>query len=168
MKTTIVIATALIFSLTMNVNAQNKASKNEVKVEKKEKKVKKEKKQKKVKKEAANKNEEKTNNGNAYGKNKGDLKGKEFGQDRAANAKIQAKKDKEEVENNIQTMVEEIKKEEKNLEEIQAQKNDPANNDNKVDEAIKNSENKINEMTEKLKKENNKLKELQKIIDSNE
>ncbi|MDT8412632.1 MAG: hypothetical protein RQ875_09240, partial [Vicingaceae bacterium] len=72
MKTTIVIATALIFSLTIgNVNAQNKASKNEVKVEKKVKK------------------EEKTNNGNAYGKNKGDLKGKEFGQDRAANAKIQ-------------------------------------------------------------------------------
>lgn len=165
MKTTIVIATALIFSLTMNVNAQNKASKNEVKVEKKEKKVKKEKKEKK---EAANKKEEKTNNGNAYGKNKGDLEGKEFGQDRAANAKIQAKKDKEVVENNIQTMVEEIQKEEKNLAEIQAQKNDPANSDNKVDEAIKNSENKINEMTEKLKKENNKLKELQKIILSNE
>lgn len=158
MKTTIVIATALIFSLTINLNAQNKATNSKAKVEKKEKKQK----------ESTNKVDEKTNNGNAYGKNKEGLEGKEFGQDRAANAKVQAKKDKEVVEKNIQTMVEEIQKEEKNLEEIQAQKNDSANNDNKVDEAIKNSENKINEMTEKLKKENNKLKELQKIILSNE
>ena len=128
MKTTIIIATALIFSLTINVNAQSKATKNEMKTT-----------------------------------------SKEVTQDRSANPKIQAKKDKEVVEKNIQTMVEEIQKEEKNLEEIQAQKNDPANSDNKkVDEAIKNSENKINEMTEKLKKENIKLKELQKTIDSNE
>lgn len=124
MKTTIILATALIFSLTINVNAQSKATKSEAKT---------------------------------------------ISQDRSANPKIQAKKDKEVVEKNITTLVEEIQKEEKNLEEIQAQKNDPANSDNKkVDEAIKNSENKINEMTEKLKKENTKLKELQKIIDSNE
>jgi len=31
---------------------------------------------------------EKSNNGNAYGKNKGDLSGKEFGQERAASAKL--------------------------------------------------------------------------------
>jgi len=123
MKTTIVIATALIFSLTINVNAQSKATKSEAKT---------------------------------------------ISQDRSANPKIQAKKDKEVVEKNIQTMVEEIQKEEKNLAEIQAQKNDPANSDSKIDEAINTSKNKINEMTEKLKKENTKLKELQKIIDSNE
>lgn len=111
---------------------------------------------------------EKTNKGNAYGKNKGDLKGKEFGQDRAANAKIQAKKDKEVVENNIETLVKEIQNEEKNLTEVKAQK-DPANNqNNQVDEAIKASENKIKEMTEKLKEQNNKLKELDKIINEKE
>ena len=112
MKTTIVIATALIFSLTINVNAQSKATKNEVKTT-----------------------------------------SKEINQDRSANPKIQAKKDKEVVEKNITTLVEEIQKEEKNLAEIQAQKNDPTNSDSKIDEAIKNSKNKINEMTEKLKKE---------------
>lgn len=127
MKTTIVIATALIFSLTINVNAQNKATKNEVKTT-----------------------------------------SKEINQDRSANPKIQAKKNKEVVEKNITTLVEEIQKAEKNLAEIQAQKNDPANSDSKIDEAIKNSKNKINEMTEKLKKEYIKLKELQKTIDSNE
>ena len=123
MKTTIVIATALFFSLTTNLNAQNKTTKNEVKTV-----------------------------------------SKEVSQDRSTNPKIQAKKDKEVVEKNITTLV----KEEKNLAEIQAQKNDPANSDSKIDEAIKNSKNKINEMTEKLKKENIKLKELQKTIDSNE
>ena len=123
MKTTIVIATALIFSITINVNAQSKATKSEAKT---------------------------------------------ISQDRSENPKIQAKKDKEVVEKNIQTMVEEIQKEEKILAEIQAQKNDPANSDSKIDEAINTSKNKINEMTEKLKKENTKLKELQKIIDSNE
>lgn len=123
MKTTIAIATALIFSLTINVNAQSKATKNEVKT---------------------------------------------VSKDRAENPKIQAKKDKEVVEKNITTLVEEIQKEEKNLAEIQAQKNTPANNSTSIDEAIKNSENKINEMTEKLKKEYTKLKELQKTIDSNE
>ncbi|MBL1232693.1 MAG: hypothetical protein P1U44_04945 [Vicingaceae bacterium] len=127
MKTTIVIATALFFSLTTNLNAQNKTTKNEVKTV-----------------------------------------SKEVSQDRSTNPKIQAKKDKEVVEKNITTLVEEIQKEEKNLAEIQAQKNDPANSDSKIDEAIKNSKNKINEMTEKLKKENIKLKELQKTIDSNE
>ena len=126
MKTTIVIATALFFSLTTNLNAQNKTTKNEVKTV-----------------------------------------SKEVSQDRSTNPKIQAKKDKEVVEKNITTLVEEIQKEEKNLAEIQAQKNDPANSDSKIDEAIKNSKNKINEMTEKLKKENIKLKELQKTIDSN-
>lgn len=123
MKTTIILATALIFSLTINVNAQSKATKSEAKT---------------------------------------------ISQDRSENPKIQAKKDKEVVEKNITTLVEEIQKEEKNLAEIQAQKNDPINSDSKIDEAIKNSKNKINEMTEKLKKENTKLKELQKIIDSNE
>ena len=110
MKTTIVIATALFFSLTTNLNAQNKTTKNEVKTV-----------------------------------------SKEVSQDRSTNPKIQAKKDKEVVEKNITTLVEEIQKEEKNLAEIQAQKNDPANSDSKIDEAIKNSKNKINEMTEKLK-----------------
>ncbi len=127
MKTFITITTALIFSLTINVNAQNKATKNEVKTV-----------------------------------------SKEVKQDRSANPKIQAKKDKEVVEKNIQTMVEEIQKEEKNLEEIQAQKNDPNNSDTNVDEAIKNSKNKIDEMTKRLINENKKLKELQKTIDSNE
>src|SRR5690554_1491157 len=79
---------------------------------------------------------EKTNKGNAYGKNKNGLKGKEFGQDRAANAKIQAKKDKEMVEKNIQTLVEAIQKEKKNLSELKAQKESGSNQNNQVDEAI--------------------------------
>ncbi|MCO6501395.1 MAG: hypothetical protein J5I47_13625 [Vicingus serpentipes] len=44
--------------------------------------------------EAPNKTKEKTNNGNAYGKNKDGLKGKDFGQDRANQAKSKQKKKK--------------------------------------------------------------------------
>lgn len=127
MKTTITIVTALIFSLTISVNAQSKATKNEVKT---------------VTKEAT--------------------------PNRAANPKIKAETEKEIVEKNIATLVEEIKKEEKNLTEIQAQKNNPTSNKSNVDEAITNSNNKINEMTKKLAEEYSKLKELQKTIDSKE
>jgi ABC-type oligopeptide transport system ATPase subunit len=88
--------------------------------------------------------------------------------ERAETPKVKAKKDKEMVEKNIQVLVEAIQKEEKNLAEIQAQKNDPANSNNQMDEAIKASENKINEMTEKLKEENKKLKELDKVINEKE
>jgi hypothetical protein len=38
-----------------------------------------------------------SNNGNAYGKNKGDLKGKEFGQERARQAHLKNEEKKEQI-----------------------------------------------------------------------
>lgn len=88
--------------------------------------------------------------------------------ERAETPKVKAKKDKEMVEKNIQTLVEAIQKEKKNLSELKAQKESGSNQNNQIDEAIKTSENKMLKMTERLKEENKKLKELDKIINEKE
>ena len=51
---------------------------------------------------------DKQNNGNAYGKNKGDMSGKEFGQNRAAEAKSKEKV-KDEAEENLSEAEEKVK-----------------------------------------------------------
>ncbi len=146
MKTILTTATAFILSLTLSVKAQSTTSNSEA--------VKTETKSQNTVKKATKKN---------VVSEKKATKNNEIDQQRSGNEKIKAKTEKEGVENNIQTIIAEIKTEEKKLEELKAQQNDPSNA-NKDDEAIKNTENKINEMTEKLKKENEKLKKLNKII----
>ena len=105
-----------------------------------------------------NLNEVKENNGNAYGKNKGDLSGREFGQQRAAEARAKIKKGMDDIEENeerlrgLRDKVDEIKKEETDREKLERIL--------KAEEQIKKAEDEAKKAKEILIKKDRELKDI--------
>ncbi len=120
------------------------------------------------KKHLEDEHKDKANKGNAYGKNKGDLSGRDFGKLRSEEAKNKLK----EMESNItasETVVikgrDKIKKAEADLEEAKKNKTIDAEEAEKKAEIIKKAHEKLNELDEKIKEEKEKVKKEKEALE---